>query len=240
MNNRPRRAWIAAVAAATCLPYLLARASAPPGTDYTWILPPYPDDALAYLAWVKQAALGAWLFKVKFSALPQPAILFQPFFLAAGLLCRATGASGGLVLFLLRALGVAAFLLALERFVRRLPLSRSAGLLALAFVSASSGWGFLQAWGWPRPPLNNSTDLWLVDSNTLWSLAWNPVYPFALALILTALNLFLEEKTSGRSRRALLAGALVSLLALVHPYDVGIVALVAAAAALREPRAAPG
>jgi hypothetical protein len=222
----------------TSTPYFLARAAAPSRTVYNWILPPYPDDALAYLAWVKQAILGAWLFKVKFTALPQPAILFQPFFLLAGLICRATGAGPGFGLFLLRGLGVTVFLLALDRFVRRFPLTAGGHALALALASVSSGWGFLQAWGWLRPPLGNSADLWLVDSNTLWSLTWNPVYPFALALMLTIINLWLDEKETGRGRRVLLAGALTSLLILVHPYDVGIVGLVAVAVALRRPRQA--
>ena len=52
--------------AGTSLPYLALwlRAdsfSGEPGSVYAWILPPYPEDGLAYLAWVKQAAQGAAL-----------------------------------------------------------------------------------------------------------------------------------------------------------------------------------
>ncbi len=229
-----RAGWIACVVGLTCAPYLVARAKAPPGSSFNWILPPYPDDALAYLAWVKQAALGAWLFKLKLTALPQRAVLFQPFFLVAGLICRATGAWPGLVLFWLRALGVAAFLLALERFVRRLPLSLGARRLALALVSVSSGWGFLQAWGLLRSPAGSPSDLWLVDCNTLWSLTWNPLFPFALALLVVIIDLCGDERPSGRKPAA--AGALTSLLALLHPYDAGIVGVVVAILALRRPR----
>src|SRR5512135_1909724 len=49
-------------------------------------LPPYPEDSLAYLAWERQAMSGAWLFGMKYTALPHAPFLFQPFFLVVGLL----------------------------------------------------------------------------------------------------------------------------------------------------------
>src|ERR1700719_25120 len=76
--------WTGFVVMVTSAPYLCNAASAPPGSHYTWIIPPCPDDLLAYAAWAQQAAHGAWLFKLKFTALPHHGFFFNPFFLICG------------------------------------------------------------------------------------------------------------------------------------------------------------
>ena len=46
-----RWGWTALMVLATSLPYLVNFASTPAGYRYTWILPPYPEDSLSYMAW---------------------------------------------------------------------------------------------------------------------------------------------------------------------------------------------
>ena len=213
--------------------YVVAWWRTPPGATYTWILPPYPEDALAYLAWVRQAALGAVLFKLKYTALPQHALVFNPFFLIAGWLSRLSGASGGFSLFVLRAAGVVAFVLALDRLLGRLKLSARERTLALALVLFSSGFG---AWSaqlpWAAAGAKASIDTWFVDSNTLWSLSWNPLFPFALTLVILIVSCLHEGLSRDDGRKYALAGALTTVLALLHPYDVGAPCFVALATSL--------
>src|SRR5262249_13524357 len=77
-----------------------------------------------------------------------------------------------------------------------------------------------------------SMDTWFVDSNTLWSLTWNPLYPFSLALIVLVVLWVQDGFAKENDRGFFFAGALTSLLGLIHPYDVGAVCFVALATAL--------
>src|ERR1700756_430306 len=66
--RRFRRLWTMWMVLATSLPYLWNFFTRPPGSRYAWILPPFRDDAYGYMAWTQQAAHGALLFKLKFTA----------------------------------------------------------------------------------------------------------------------------------------------------------------------------
>src|SRR5882672_71717 len=92
-----RWAWTAFVVAATSAPYLLNALSTPAGHRYTWIVPPYPEDSFAYLAWSRQAAHGSLLFKLKYTALPHAPFLFHPFFLLCGWISALCGCDLGVV-----------------------------------------------------------------------------------------------------------------------------------------------
>lgn len=91
-----RWGWTIFMVAITTIPYLLNFAATPAGYRYTWILPPYPEDSFGYMVWSQQAARGALLFKVKYTALPQKAFLFHPFFLVCGWLSRLIGGNIGI------------------------------------------------------------------------------------------------------------------------------------------------
>src|SRR5262245_42399704 len=94
-----RRRWTGFMVVATSAPYLVNRLAAPPNYFYTWIVAPYPEDSLAYMAWCQQAAHGHWLFRLKYTALPHHAFLLHPYFLLCGWIGAATGWEPGFVLF---------------------------------------------------------------------------------------------------------------------------------------------
>ena len=108
---------------ATSVPYLLNWLATPAGFHYTWIVPPYPEDAFGYMAWTQQAAQGHFLFQLKFTALPHAAFLFHPFFLIAGWLSRLFAGNIGFTLFALKEAGVVFFLLALFKYADYLGLN---------------------------------------------------------------------------------------------------------------------
>jgi len=223
----PRRlawTWALAFAAATALPYLLAVAAAPAGTRFTWVLPPYGEDGLAYLAWVRQAELGRVLFTMKYTALPHGAFLFLPFFLIVGWLAGLTSLPAGVVMLLVKCAGVVGFWLAFFRFAAVFRLDRRETIAAAVLAGASSGLGgwWALATGAASVTRSAAADLWLPDVNTLWSLVWNPLFPFSLALALVAIASWERATTAGAPRDAWLAGAALGGLALVHPYVVPV------------------
>jgi hypothetical protein len=65
-------------------------------------------------------------------------------------------------------------------------------------------------------------DVWLVDSNTFWSLLWNPLFPYSMALMLLAVRWADESLVENDRARAWAAGASLGALALLHPYPLAV------------------
>jgi hypothetical protein len=215
---RTRLVWLGVLLTTTLAPYLycwLRAGNAP----FLWILPPYPEDSLAYLAWERQAAGGAWLFSMKYTAIPHAPFLFQPFFLLVGLLSRITGLPLPIVNLLAKAIGTVLFVAVWFRFIRVFRLRQAEATWATAMMVFASGMG-----GWIALFSSNaasvSADLWLVDLNTYWSLLWNPLFPFSMALILEIIAQAEEALRDRPGAHAVRAGLGVAGLALVHPYQV--------------------
>lgn len=216
--------WAGFVLFLSVFPYVWNFWSTPPGSRYLWIIPPYPEDSYAYAAWARQAYLGRILFSLKYTALPHPPFLFQPFFLVCGRLARAGGLEIGVVFLLVKSLGVILFFLAFFRLIEFLGLNRLQSAIASIFAGVSSGFGALQLWIFGNRSASEwtPTDLKVVDANTFWSLLWNPLYPYALALMLSAVYLT-EKGLSERDGASLrLAGLALGLLALIHPYELAV------------------
>ena len=218
--NAFRLGWIVFMVLATSAPYLLNFFATPAGCHYTWIVPPYPEDAFGYMAWTRQAAQGHFLFQLKFTALPHSAFLFHPFFLIAGWLSWVFAGNIGFTLFVLKEIGVVFFLRAFFKYADYLGLNRFQSVAAAVLVGVSSGLGGLLAWfGLADPSTNFSGDLWLVDMNTFWCLLWNPLFPYSLALMLLAVFWLDRGSRDGRQSDFWLAGAATAILALIHPYS---------------------
>ena len=168
--------WTAWMLFTTSLPYFWNFILRPTGYRYAWILPPYRDDAYGYMAWSQQAAHGALLFKVKFTAIPHSPFLFQPFFLACGWAARLFGCNPAVIHFLAKEIGVVLFFLVLYKYTDYLGLTAFQSLAASVLVGISSGVGGIIAllYGVHEPPAI-SADLWMPEVSTYWSLLWNPL-----------------------------------------------------------------
>ncbi len=212
--------WAAFCAAAAALPYFAARAAAPEGSRYLWILPPYAADSQAYLAWERQAQLGRILFKFKYTSVPHAPFVFQPFFLLVGRTAAWTGVDLGLVQLAFKTAGVLLFWVAFRRLARRLDLEREALWPAALLAGAGTGLGWLFRSAVP-------VDLWLIDANTFWSLTWNPLFPYVLALLVFFVDSAERARAPDGARAAWLAGGAAALLLLLHPYAAPILLLFA-------------
>jgi hypothetical protein len=206
------------VVVATSIPYLLCLLSTSAGSHYTWILPPYPEDSLAYRAWSEQAVHGSLLFRIKYTALPQSPFVFHPFFLACGWLSALLHCDLGVVFWAVKSAGVVLFFVVFFRCVDDLGLSRLVSGIATVLVGITSGFGGLLALLGPRSPVL-SADLWVVDVNTDWSLLWNPMFPYALALMLLAVQRLERGTRESRPRDLWQSGCATGTLALIHPYS---------------------
>jgi hypothetical protein len=196
-----------------------------PGFIYGWGIPPYPEDVLAYAAWVKQAADGAWLFVVKYTAIAQEPQIVQPYFWAVGQLQRMLASSPGFALFVARAVAVAFFGKLLFVLLRQAGVRAEQRWGAALLIGFATGvGGFFVGEGFA------AADLWVVDLNVFWSLAWNGLFAFALCLLVSVAILFqrgLAATASDRRNLAFLGvGVCLALLAFVHPYDVFVAACI--------------
>ena len=207
--------------AVTSVPYLSNYFSTPAGYHYTWILPPYPEDSFAYQAWAQQAAHGNLLFQIKYTALPHTAFLFHPFFLIAGWISALLGCDIGIVLWALKALGVALFFVTFFKYTDYLGLDGFQSIAASVLVGISSGLGGLLAFcdlvG--QSAVFRPADLWLVDMDTFFSLLWNPLFPYSLTLTLLAIYWLDRGTRDARKADFWLSGLATGILALVHPYS---------------------
>jgi hypothetical protein len=227
--------WTALVVAATSVPYLLHLHAAPPGSHYTWIVPPYPEDSLAYRAWSEQAVRGALLFRLKYTALPHRPFLFHPFFLLAGWIAALLSCDIGVVLWVLKGAGVALFFAAFFAYADDLRLSGLQTVIASVLVGVTSGFGGLIALSGLPGPSAISADLWVVDANTFWSLLWNPLFPYALALMVFAVHRLDRGTREGRPPDLWWSGLATGVLALIHPYSqLVLLALAIASTVLRK------
>jgi hypothetical protein len=205
---------------ATSGPYLLNWLSTPAGFHYTWIIPPHPDDAYAYMAWSRQAAHGSLLFKIKYTAMPHPAFLFQPFFLICGWISALSACDVGVVLWMAKSAGVVFFFITFFAYIDFLGLDRFQSVAASLLAGVSSGLGglFVLFGAGTQSPIAPA-DLMLVDSNTFWSLLWNPLFPWSLATITLAIHWLDRGTRDGRKSDFWFSGLATGVLALIHPYS---------------------
>ena len=216
-----RVVWTTFMVAATSVPYVVNFLSTPPGSHYTWIIPPYPEDSFGYAAWAQQAVHGAWLFKIKFTAIPHHAFLFHPFFLICGWLSALFSCEVGLVFFTVKAAGVILFMAIFYRYSDYLGFNSTASVTASVLVGVSSGIGGLLALcGWTDGMSIPPADLWMPEMSTYWSLLWNPLFPFSLSLLLLSIYWLDRGSRDGIARDFWRSGLSTGVMALLHPYSI--------------------
>jgi len=233
-----RWGWMAFVILATSLPYLVFWFRTPANHRYTWILPPYPEDSFAYMAWSQQAAHGNLLFRLKYTALPHAPFVFHPFFLLSGWMSRLSACDIGIVHWVMKAVGTGLFFVVLYAYTDWLQLNRFQSVVASVLVGISAGFGGLfPVLGLGNQRLTVPADLWMPEMSTYFSLLWNVLFPCSLALLV--LIIYWLDRGSTDARKAgqendaqekdaftkcfWLGGFAAAVLALIHPYVIPLV-----------------
>jgi hypothetical protein len=241
-----RDVWIVwlVISVVTTIPYIVAGLRTPDGHVFTGVLGAY-DDTFTYFAWMRQSADGHWLMRDPFTSEPQRRELFLPLWSALGLAVGVTGLSIPVVFHIAR-LASGLVLLVVARAVTRTVMKSQARVRFSLWLYATSA-GF----GWLVYLLNNRGNVFggatsgSVDLNVPEAIAFRSVFAqvhfaIGIALVAGAINLFFDALVRQENRLALIAGALVSLLAVVHPYMVVAVCAVALAAAAGRPLVSGG
>jgi len=170
--------WALVILAASCLPYLVAWATTPPGYQFGGILV-NPLDGNSYLAKMRQGWLGSWQFRLSYTPEPHSGAFIFLFYLALGHVARFSGLPLIAVFHAARLLAGLALLLALYSFICRLTADRRERRLAYVLTGASAGLGALGVLLGTFP-----IDLWVPEAFAFFSLLANPHFPLGLALML--------------------------------------------------------
>lgn len=231
--------WLA-LAVVTTLPYVAAALHTPSGYVFTGVLTAY-DDTFTYLAWIRQGADGHLLMCDLFTSEPQSCEFFLPLWNLLGLIARITHIPIALTFHAARLLAGLLLLIVARAVAGSVMKSRTRVRYSLWLYAMSGGLG------WLVYALKNRSNLLganaasgSVDLNMPEAIAFRSVFAqvhFAVgaALIFASIKLLFSALVEKKTSRALIAGILVSLLVVVHPYMVVVVCAVAGVALLTWP-----
>jgi hypothetical protein len=237
-----RDVWIIwlTLAVLTTLPYVVAALRAPAGFAFSGVLTAY-DDTFTYFAWMRLGADGHLLMCDPFTSEPQRCEFFLPLWSVLGLVSRVTHIPIPLTFHVTRLLAALGLLLAARGVARSGLRSRNRRRFSLWLYVLSGGFGWLvyalnnrgDVYGGART--SGSTDLNLPEAIAFRSIFSQVHFVVGATLVCGAIKLFFNAIVEKRTNRALMAGMLVSLLAVVHPYMVVVVCGIAAVALISMP-----
>lgn len=224
----------------TTLPYAIALLRTPEGSVFTGVLSAY-DDTFAYFAWMREGWDGQLLMRDPFTSEPQSRDFFLPLWGLLGLAARITGLSIPAIFYIARLLAGLGLLVVARAVSRTIMKSRRRVRFSLWLYATSGGMGWLIYWLNNRGALSSGGAMsGSVDLNMPEAIAFRSIFAqvhFAIGVVLVgiALKLFFDALVGNAILRSVIAGALVSLLAVVHPYMVVVVSAVAAVTAILWP-----
>lgn len=204
------------------LPYLVGLMLTPEGAKFLGLLR-LKDDLAVYLSWIEQVRQGHIFFVNLFTNIEQKHPFFNFFVFLMGNLSRLFHISPLKLLFISRYLLALCFLYLLYIFLYFFAPSEDARKIGLLMVVFSSGAGWLTGGYSPAKGFENSVDLWQPESTVFFTIYVNPLFTFALILIICFFLSLLKWKNM---KGGLIAGVCLLLLANVHTYDVLIVGVV--------------
>ncbi len=228
-----RREWLVlglvalAVMAITTLPLLYGWLIAGPDRIFTGIHFQSLNDWFVYYSYLEQARDGRLLFSNLYTGEPQAPQL-NIFWLALGLAAKIFPAVGNVMIFnVSRLLLIPIFFVTVYLLIAAVFSRIKERLLALLFLSFSSGLGFLLIYrivlfpeNYANGHFNWPLDLWVPESNTFLTLYYTPHFIASLALIV--LIFLLTLLFSGRPNYwySVVAGLAALLLIAFHPFHL--------------------
>jgi hypothetical protein len=226
--------WLA-LTVLTTLPYAAAVLRTPPGYMFTGVLTAY-DDTFTYFAWMRQSADGHLFMCDLFTSEPQSCEFFLPLWSFLGVIARVTRLSIPLTFHVARLLAGLLLLIAARAVAGSVLKSRTPVRYSLWLFAMSGGLGWL-VYGLKNgidlsdaSPASGSVDLNMPEAIAFRSVFAQVHFAIGAALIFASIKLLFSALVDKKPRRAIAAGALASLLAVVHPYLVVVVCAVAVVA----------
>lgn len=215
--------WSIGLLLLTGLPYAVGALSETPDLAFSGFFTAV-EDGNTYLAAMRQGAAGRWAFHIPFTPEPHdPGYVFG-LYLLLGRLSAWSGLAPALVLHLAKVVTTPLLLAGVYRFAAQFTAWRLVRRVCLILVAAGGGLGWLWvAAGQPIALGAMPIDLWVTDASAWLTLLTFPHLALAQALILWLAVNGLQLLRNPSWPRALGAGLLGLLLALVHPYSLPLV-----------------
>lgn len=227
--------WLA-LAIITTLPYLVAALWTPEGHVFTGVLTAY-DDTFTYFAWMRQSVDGHVLACDLFTSEPQSCEFFLPLWVALGFVSRMAHVPIALTFHGARLLAILPLLFVARTVAASVMKSRTRLRYTLWMYALGSGLGWLVYCLKNGNVLFSGVASGSIDLTMPEAFAFRAVFAqvhFAVgtALLCSATLLCFGALVEKKASRAAVAGLLISLLAVVHPYMVIVGFVVAVAAVL--------
>jgi hypothetical protein len=190
---------------------------------------------------MREGAGGHFLMRDPFTSEPQSRDFLLPLWGLLGFAARITGLSIPVIFHIARLLAGFALLIVARAVSRTIVKSRRRVRFSLWLYATSGGMGWLIYWLNNRGALLSAGGMsGSVDLNMPEAIAFRSVFAqvhFAIGVVVVgiALKVFFDALVGDATLRAVIAGALVSLLAVVHPYMVVVVSAVAVVTAILWP-----
>ena len=242
MKRLTRDVWMVwlVIAFLTTLPYIIALLRTPAGFVFTGVLTAY-DDTFAYFAWMQQGKNLQLLMCDPFTSELQPCQFFLPLWSILGFITRVTGLSIPLTFHIARLFSSLLLLVTAKSVVGLVTKSRARLRYTLWLYGTSGGLGWILFGLKNRANLfggaagSGSVDLDLPEAIAFRSMFAQVHFCVGIALVSGAIALFFRALVEKKASRALIAGVLTSILAVIHPYMVVVVCGVSGSALLLLP-----
>ncbi|MFY9573348.1 MAG: hypothetical protein WAV20_18270 [Blastocatellia bacterium] len=216
--------WLT-VAVLTTLPYAVALMRTPEGFVFSGVLTAY-DDTFTYFTWIRQSADGHMFMCDLYTSEKQSCEFLLPLWNVLGLTSRLTRMPIALTFNVARLLAGLLLLLVARSVAGGVIKSRTRVRYALWLYAMSGGLGWLVYFLQNRidllgaSPASGSADLNIPEAIAFRSVFGQVHFAVGAALLFGSIKLFFSALVGGKITRALYAGLLATLLAVVHPYLV--------------------
>ena len=177
------------------------------------------QDVYTYVSFIEQARQGRNLFENLFTSEPQKPSLIRPSYLLIGKFANAFGASSVNAYQTSRIVFCILFFFVLWKFLDLFFIDQKHKFIAYTLLITSSGFGFF-IFKW----FNNSTDLWISESNTFFSLGEAPHFILSQALMLGGYYLFIDYLKNKNVSSILVSCLLFLALSFEHPFNLVVIA----------------
>ena len=212
-----------AILAFSTLPYWVGRASATSqllfrGTHFD------TADYSVHIAMMQAGRMGSWTYSMRFTSEPHPAAFIRVFYLVLGHISAWLNLEAETTYHLATWVFGLAALYAIYRLCQQIFQDPKLARRAFLLCAIGGGAGYLQIVfnGFSNNPAL-PIDFWFTDAYVFFSIAVFPAFSFSLALMATALNLYLASLRTGKWTSILLVAMLAVISQTTNPIAFAVV-----------------
>lgn len=220
---------VSAVILITSAPYIFGWIATPANRTYTGIHRLTPGDISVYYSFIEQGRQGKFVSENLFSSEPQTPSVLTPQWFLVGQFAHLFNLPTILAYQLTRLVFVTLFLILAYQFIAGLLPAVRLRMIAMTVLTFATGFGAfvpIRDMAYAVQHLALPIDTWVPESFPFISLYHNPLFLMGLCGILGVLVLVERRLDQGDRTAAWFASGLALILAIIHPYDVFLLAAI--------------